>query len=39
MVNRRRFDAHTARLRERSTERQQQLDAKKAAAPRQKIEP
>jgi electron transport complex protein RnfB len=38
-VNRRRFDAHTARLRERSTERQRQLDAKKATAPRQKIEP
>jgi electron transport complex protein RnfB len=39
MLNRSRFDAHTARLQERSTERQRQLDAKKATAPRQKIGP
>jgi electron transport complex protein RnfB len=39
MLNRRRYDAHTARLRERGMERQRELDAKKAAAPRQKIEP
>ena len=39
MVNRRRFDAHTARLLKRGIERQRELDAKKATAPRQKIDP
>lgn len=33
-LNRRRFDAHTTRLRNRAAERQRELDAKKAAAPR-----
>ena len=39
MVNRRRFDAHTARLLKRGIERQRELDAKKATAPRQKMDP
>jgi Na+-translocating ferredoxin:NAD+ oxidoreductase subunit B len=39
MVNRRRFDVHTARLLKRGIERQRELDAKKATAPRQKMDP
>ena len=39
MVNRRRFDARTARLLKRGIERQRELDAKKATAPRQKMDP
>jgi Na+-translocating ferredoxin:NAD+ oxidoreductase subunit B len=39
MVNRRRFDAHTARFLKRGIERQRELDAKKATAPRQKMDP
>jgi Na+-translocating ferredoxin:NAD+ oxidoreductase subunit B len=38
VINRRRFDAHSARLLKRATERQRELDAKKATAPRQKTE-
>jgi Na+-translocating ferredoxin:NAD+ oxidoreductase subunit B len=38
-LNRRRFDAHTVRLLTRGIERHQELAAKKAAAPRQKLEP
>lgn len=38
-VNRRRFEAHGARLLKREVERQRALDAKKAAAPRQKAAP
>jgi H+/Na+-translocating ferredoxin:NAD+ oxidoreductase subunit B len=33
-LNRARFDAHSARLLNRASERQRELDAKKAAAPR-----
>jgi electron transport complex protein RnfB len=39
LTNRRRFEAHTARLLKRRIDRQRELDAKKAAAPRQKIGP
>jgi len=38
-LNRMRFDAHNARLLNRSIERQRELDAKKAAAPRRAGEP
>jgi electron transport complex protein RnfB len=38
-VNRRRFEAHAARLQKRGLERQRELDAKKAAAPRRKTGP
>ena len=38
-VNRRRFDAHTARFLKRGIDRQRQLDAKKAAAARRTMEP
>jgi Na+-translocating ferredoxin:NAD+ oxidoreductase subunit B len=38
-LNRMRFDAHNARLLNRSIERQRELDAKKAAAPRRTGEP
>jgi Na+-translocating ferredoxin:NAD+ oxidoreductase subunit B len=38
-LNRARFDAHSARLLNRSSERQRELDAKKAAAPRRAAEP
>ena len=39
MVNRGRFDAHAARLLKRGLERQRELDAKKATAPRHKFDP
>jgi electron transport complex protein RnfB len=38
-LNRRRFEAHGARLLTRAVERQRELDAKKAAAPRRAAEP
>jgi Na+-translocating ferredoxin:NAD+ oxidoreductase subunit B len=38
-LNRTRFDAHAARLLNRADERQRQLDAKKAAAPRRAVDP
>jgi Na+-translocating ferredoxin:NAD+ oxidoreductase subunit B len=38
-LNRTRFEAHGARLLNRATERQRELDAKKAAAPRRAVEP
>jgi electron transport complex protein RnfB len=37
-LNRMRFDAHAARLLNRAVERQRELDAKKAAAPRRPAE-
>jgi electron transport complex protein RnfB len=39
VLNRARFDAHGARQRHRSLERQRELDAKKAAARRRPAEP
>jgi electron transport complex protein RnfB len=38
-LNRARFDAHNERLRSRAMERQREIDAKKAAAPRRAAEP
>jgi Na+-translocating ferredoxin:NAD+ oxidoreductase subunit B len=38
-LNRMRFDAHAARFSNRAGERQRQLDAKKAAAPRRAVDP
>jgi electron transport complex protein RnfB len=38
-LNRARFEAHGARLSNRAIERQRELDAKKAAAPRRAVEP
>jgi electron transport complex protein RnfB len=38
-LNRTRFEAHDARLLNRAIERQRELDAKKAAAPRRAVEP
>lgn len=39
VLNRKRFDAHNARALNRAEQRQQELDAKKAAAPRHAAEP